>query len=344
MKQYILLALAAVALACCAQEKPAAYNIHATLDTHKFDGQMAYLKAIGDKAPIDSAKIADASFTFKGQAAEPILCQVALERGYNAILVAEQGDIHLALAYGKPATPSGTKLNAGLCGIIDEEMALSQAAQALTSEAQEDSLVAAATKRCKELMSQHSDDVLGEYMLTSLMYQVAKEEDQAAIVGMAGPKIAARPLAKKLKAGFDAVAATAAGKHFIDLEGLSPEGKAVRLSDYAGKGKYVLMDMWASWCGPCKGEIPNLRKAREMYKGKVEVVGIFVWDKQENLPAAIKSEGITWPQIFDAPGDASKKYGVQGIPQIMLIAPDGTIVERNLRGERIFKLLAEKVK
>lgn len=343
MKHYILLALVAVTMACCAQEKPATYTIHATTDTHQFDGQMAYLRAAGVKAPIDSAKIADGSFTFRGQAAEPILCQITLSRGYQAMLIAESGDIHLAMADRKPATPSGTKLNAELCAIIDKELSLSQAARDLMPD-KEDSLIAMAATILKDLMAKHKDDVLGEYLLTSLMYEVTPEAAQAEVVGMLSDKIAQHPLAAKVKAAIDAVANTAAGKHFADIEGRNPEGKTVRLSDYAGKGKYVLMDMWASWCGPCKGEIPNLRKAKELYGDKIEIVGIFVWDKEPNLPAAIKSEGITWPQIFDAAGDASQKYGVQGIPQIMLIGPDGIIVERNLRGERIFKLLAEKIK
>ena len=95
--------------------------------------------------------------------------------------------------------------------------------------------------------------------------------------------------------------------------------------------------MWASWCGPCKREIPNLAKLHNLYKDKgLTVLGIYVWDKIENLAPAMEAEKITWPQIIDSNETATKLYGVQGIPCIMLIGPDGKILDRtNLRGDNM---------
>lgn len=114
------------------------------------------------------------------------------------------------------------------------------------------------------------------------------------------------------------------------------------LSDFIGKGNYVLMDMWASWCGPCKGEIPNLARLHNQYKDKgLTVIGLFVWDKQENLKKAMESEGITWPQIVDEESKSTQMYGVDGIPHIILFSPDGTILKRNLRGDAMIKTVEE---
>ena len=122
---------------------------------------------------------------------------------------------------------------------------------------------------------------------------------------------------------------------YTDITGTDADGKPIALSDFIGKGNYVLMDMWASWCGPCKGEIPNLARLHNQYKDKgLTVIGLFVWDKQENLKKAMESEGITWPQIVDEESKSTQVYGVDGIPHIILFSPDGTILKRNFAWRR----------
>ena len=129
---------------------------------------------------------------------------------------------------------------------------------------------------------------------------------------------------------------------YTDITGTDADGKPIALSDFIGKGNYVLMDMWASWCGPCKGEIPNLARLHNQYKDKgLTVIGLFVWDKQENLKKAMESEGITWPQIVDEESKSTQMYGVDGIPHIILFSPDGTILKRNLRGDAMIKTVEE---
>ena len=119
------------------------------------------------------------------------------------------------------------------------------------------------------------------------------------------------------------------------------EGKTIRLSDYVGHGKYVLADFWASWCGPCRQEIPNLIALYEKYKDKnFQILGIAVQDKIEDSQKAINEMKIPYPQIINSQKIATDLYGINGIPEIILFAPDGTILARGLRGEEIEKKLA----
>ena len=132
-----------------------------------------------------------------------------------------------------------------------------------------------------------------------------------------------------------------AGDMFADFA-VEYEGKTTRLSDYVGKGQYVLVDFWASWCSPCRGEIPNLIAAYNKYKDRgLQVLGIAVWDKPEDTLKAIEEEKVPYPQIINAQEIATNIYGITGIPEIILFAPDGKIVKRGLRGEMIDKILSE---
>ncbi len=130
--------------------------------------------------------------------------------------------------------------------------------------------------------------------------------------------------------------ATAVGTMFKDFE-VECEGKTQKLSDFVGKGQYVLVDFWASWCGPCRAEIPNLIDVYNKYKDKnLNVLGVTVSDRVEDSKGAIEELGINYPQILGANDwSVAEIYGVMGIPHIILFGPDGTILARDLRGELI---------
>lgn len=134
------------------------------------------------------------------------------------------------------------------------------------------------------------------------------------------------------------------GEFFTDFTVTQPDSTQVNLSDYVGKGKYILVDFWASWCGPCRREIPNIKNVYEQYAGEdFDVLSVAVWDKPEDTAAAAAELEVNWNQIVDAQKIPTDIYGIEGIPHIILFGPDGTIIKRNLRGEAIEGTVAQYV-
>ncbi|HBH20816.1 MAG TPA: hypothetical protein DDX33_02095 [Rikenellaceae bacterium] len=149
-----------------------------------------------------------------------------------------------------------------------------------------------------------------------------------------------------LKEALASKKATAEGQMFTDFTIVqdpdNAETSTVKFSDYVGNGKYVLVDFWASWCGPCKREIPNIAAVYDKYRGDdFDVLSVAVWDKPEDTKKAAAEHGVVWNQIINAQKIPTDIYGIEGIPHIMLVGPDGTIVKRDLRGENIEKAVAE---
>lgn len=124
------------------------------------------------------------------------------------------------------------------------------------------------------------------------------------------------------------------------------KGQPVKLSSF--RGKYVLVDFWASWCGPCRQENPNVVKAYNKYKGKnFTILGVSLDDNRDRWMRAISQDGLTWTQVSDLRGwgnEVAVQYGIQSIPSNFLVDPDGKIIARNLRGEELEAKLEQLLK
>ena len=136
-----------------------------------------------------------------------------------------------------------------------------------------------------------------------------------------------------------ALEATAEGKKYPDFTVVLEDGSQASLSDYVGKGSYTLVDFWASWCGPCRREIPNIKKMYEQYNGNgMNFLGVAVWDAPADTHLAMDQLQIPWPVMVSKEKnlkDPTNKYGINGIPHIIIFGPDGTIVSRGLQGEEL---------
>ena len=135
------------------------------------------------------------------------------------------------------------------------------------------------------------------------------------------------------------------GQQFTDLEEADVDGKMHKLSEFVGKGQWVLVDFWASWCGPCMQEMPNVVAAYEKYHAKgFDVVGLSFDQKNEPWVRAIANQKMPWIHLSDLKGwktVASEVYGVNSIPDNLLIDPQGKIVARGLRGQGLHQKLEE---
>ena len=356
MKILSILALSAMALTATAQS----YTVTGKIDA-KYDGKMLYLAE--QNVFVDSVVVANGAFEFKRNVDDQTFAKVQIpgNRRVRADILAAPGAV---ISVDMTVNPFSITDNGGLndkLGAINAEVA--KAGQAVNAKIQQ---LQAEGKSGEEIQAAVSADIDAVYAI----YRNAIEDNMdnavgAYILGMvAGDfyptlgeldtmigkvKYASKnPVVMMARENLLKSEATQAGKMFIDFAGFTVDGKPVRLSDYVGKGKYVLVDFWASWCGPCKAEIPNLVALQNKFGGdKFTVIGVNVWDEEDKFKASLAAEGINYPQIYiprDNKDDATALYGIRGIPQIILFGPDGIIVQRDLRGDAMKKLMEEKLK
>ncbi len=326
---FSIILIAAAALSCSSNTFTVKGTLTQTDDVK--DALVIMRNEITDVA--DTAVVVGGKFTFKGVADPTALVSVSLDNGkrsiHHALFVPEAGTITIDL-------DSTDRVKAG--PVTESLHTLMAEANAATTE--EDFL-----EICDKAFADNKDNAVGYLACMRRVFLFETPEEMDEYLADAADFIKNDEYVQMQREMLSAQQSTAAGCQYKDIEGTDAAGKPLALSAFVGKGKYVLIDFWASWCGPCRAEIPNLIEIHKAYAKKgVQVVGINVWDKMDAALKAVEQMGMKYPIIYTDDKVATDDYGISGIPQILLIGPDGTILKRNLRGDGIAAAIDKYVK
>ncbi len=354
---------------CNKTEAANAYTITGTADGTQ-DGDSVFLcemQGYFAMNPLDTAIVKDGKFEFKGNAEGAAMrFLIAMHEGTTAsmaMFILENADIKATLkAEGEQSVIEGGpnqklyeefEAGSGKFNELMEKpyqlMSDSSADEAAKQTAQQtlDSLQKELAKYHKEFITGHVPSALSD-MLFAYCAQEFTEEEQEEILKLFGEKQPDFPVYKAIMAERKAGEATAVGAKYTDIEMADPDGKTIKVSDYVKKNKYTLIDFWASWCGPCRAEMPTVVKAYTDYHQKgFEVVGVSLDNNKEAWVKAIEQLKMPWPQMSDLKGwecKGAQDYNVRSIPANVLVDQQGKIVAKDLRGEDLLNKMAELLK
>ena len=316
-----------------------------------------------DKQSIQKIPVANGRFTASGEADKNDMLTVGhdITRGFNSLKVFNDGEvISLNLMDN---TINGSAQNSALgkhVQAIEPNMARMQAlvkefyglrgtdtpeAKARISQIQEEAtgIEEQISKANLDYIKAHKNDVTPLAYLPDMIYELSFSD----LSEILSPDAAYynHPMAARPKKMLEGLKKRQPGVMFTELVMNDTEGKERKLSEWVGKGNYVLVDFWASWCGPCRAEMPNVVAAYEKYHAKgFDVVGVSFDQKDDAWKKAIEQIGMKWHNISDLKGwqcAASDAYGISSIPSNILVDGEGKIVAADLRGEALQEKLAE---
>ncbi len=335
------------------------------------------IRRCGDNK-LDSTEVKDGKFSFSGMLAEATLANLLLkvqeppvqkdnqetpEVKKNDVLTLflDKGDIKItaedsiskATVEGSVANDDYLRLNGQLKdvdGRLEElerqyrQLYMAEDEEGMKKlEPQFDELAAQQKQIMRDFLKNNCNSPIALYVLNKYAdYEINLAEIEP-MFNKLGKYIRNTPGGKEFAAGLEAAKKTAVGQPALDFAQPDVEGKNVNLASY--KGKYLLIGFWASWCGPCRAENPNMLKAYSRFRDKgFDVLSVSLDDKREKWVAAIQADNLQWTQVSDLKGwknEVAEKYGIRAIPQNLLIDPKGNIIAKNLRGDALEKKLEE---
>ncbi|MDE6276913.1 MAG: AhpC/TSA family protein [Muribaculaceae bacterium] len=321
--RFILSALAAASVFSAAAADP--FKVKIPTQADDLQGAMLYLVNYDTGEKIDSILVDGPEAVFSGNIEEPTLVRMIVDGNRLGSFILENGSIvwspERSEAFGSP-------LNDRLNEFGHKVQALSARLNETTPPEERDKVFAEYEKLVSKTLDENADNPIGYYLFIQEASQLSPNDFNLYLAKY--PGLARYRKVAGIRNILAAREATQPGSKYIDFEIPQPDGKIARLSDYVEPGKYTLVDFWASWCGPCIREISVLKNLWEAYHNRgLDIVGVAVWDEPANTLDAISRLEIPWPCIIDAQTLPTDLYGISGIPCIILIGPDGTILSRD---------------
>ena len=193
------------------------------------------------------------------------------------------------------------------------------------------------------LLLENVEDVTSDSIVLNIFYMLSPEQKAELFAAIPAERLE-MPVLEPVYKEYQIELKTSAGNPYIDITSLKADGSALSLSELVGKTEYVLVDFWASWCGPCRRLMPVLKELYESYhpSGKLEILGVSCDRDEAAWLKAVEEDELPWLHIRDQraePYNPCDQYGISAIPTTILINRDGVIVARNPNEAEIEEIL-----
>ena len=345
----ILMATAAIACSCTTDNS---YTVSGKFN--KFDSDSVWLMT-EEQEILASIPSTDGSFTFTGNIESPMLAIVASDRiadNIGCIFVLEPGKITVSSVLDSFYVAKGTKANEGFGGFITENYKIRAKIQEtggrLTSELE--TMINDIEEKVKNDLMSNLDNYYGLFCVERLD-DPDDPESTRIILDKFSNSVKATEGWKNLSDRVDKLMNFGIGKPYLDFTQNDADGNSVKASEIISKPgtRYVLIDFWASWCGPCMSELPYLREAYATYSPLgFEILGVSLDQDRDSWLNAIKEEEMNWIHVSDLnywSNEVARLYNINSIPANFLVdCKTGIIVEKGLRGRALANKLADLLK
>ena len=363
MKKLVIILFTVLCVCSC---KNSTFTITGTVDKKELNGKTVFIKERINREwkTIDSTVIVNQKFTFNGNVDSVKIAFIVYEfpehKRVRQAFVLEGGKITVLIDTTNFITIKGTAQNDLLQTYQDDKNTFNKRAEAYYK-SHKDSLKTPEQKAAfdkemeklnieevvidKKFATEHVNTLVGTHVFTNSFYGYSLIEKES-VVSLMNSETKKVKRIQEIISDIDVEKKVAVGQKFTDIKLPSITGGELALSDYVGKTDFVLVDFWASWCGPCMEFLPELQAFYAKHKGtQFEIFGVSLDDNKEAWTGAVAAHKIEWKLVSDLKGwkcEGSRAYAVNSIPATVLIDKKGQIVGKNLSISEMEKYLTKK--
>jgi len=360
---FLGLAVASISLAAC-QSKT--YKIEGSGDALK-DGDTLYLTTdMAEGHPSDTVVVKDGGFVIQGETDSTQFCVIYNPKRQEVSMpfFIEQGTIELLFSeQPMQSKVSGTATNEKWQELNDTTVKIGMKINSIATAVYTAQLTPdEQSKRMAEIEELNTEfkncvtdyaekninNELGCFMLTYYPDEIIDADVKLKLIEKMPEKMKSRTSIKKMAEDLEQRNKYAEGKTMPDFTMQDINGQKVSIMKEIKGNELTIIDFWASWCGPCRAEMPSVVKLYDAYHSKgLGIVGISLDEQEDSWKSAVKSLGMKWTQLSDLKGwqnEAARMFSVESIPHTIVVGKDGTILQRGLRGEQLKEFVASKLK